>query len=49
VEAVLRVIPTTLALAGGFAALALGHGGRQGLVEEEAYFEVLGRDGGDLR
>jgi hypothetical protein len=48
VEAALRVIPTALALAGGFAALALGHGSRQGLAEEEAYFEVLGRDGGDL-
>ena len=43
------MIPTALALAGGFAALALGHGGRQGLEEEEAYFEVLGMDGGDLR
>ena len=28
IEAALRVIPTALALAGGFAALAIGHGGR---------------------
>jgi hypothetical protein len=45
------VSPTALALAGGFAALSFGHGGRQAgnqaLAEEEAYFEALGRDGGD--
>jgi len=49
IETELRQIPTALSLAVGFAALALGHGGRQGMEEEEAYFEVLGRDGGDLR
>jgi hypothetical protein len=43
IEAALRVIPAALALAGGFAALAIGHAGRQAL-EEEAYFETLGRD-----
>jgi hypothetical protein len=43
------VIPTALALAGGFAALALGHGGRptgKQALAEEAYFEALGRDAG---
>ncbi len=50
IGAALRVIPTALALAGGFAALAIGHGGRpagqQALAEEEAYFEALGRNAG---
>ena len=45
-ETALRVIPTALSLAGGFAALAIGHGGRQDMEEEEAYFEVLGMDAG---
>ena len=42
-QAALRVIPSALALAGGFAALAIGQRGRQA-HEEEAYFETLGRD-----
>lgn len=50
IEAALRVIPTALALAGSFAALGFGHGGRsagkQALAQEEAYFEALGRDAG---
>ena len=45
-EAALRVILTAHALAGGCAALAISHGGRQVLEEDEAYFEALGRDGG---
>ena len=47
IETSLRVIPTALALAGGFAALALGHGGRlsgKQALAEEAYFEALGRE-----
>ena len=49
IETSLRVIPTALALAGGFVALAFGHGGRQAgkqALAEEAYFEALGRDAG---
>jgi hypothetical protein len=49
IETSLRVIPTALALAGGFATLAFGHGGRQAgkqALAEEAYLEALGRSAG---
>jgi len=49
IETSLRVSPTALALAGAFAALALGHGGRPAgkqALAEEAYLEALGRDQG---
>jgi len=49
IETSLRVIPTALALAGGFAALAFGHGGRPAGKQapaEKAYFKALGRDAG---
>ncbi len=47
IEAALRVIPTALALAGNFAVLGFGHGGRSAgkqALAQEAYFEALGRD-----
>lgn len=50
IEAALRVIPTALALAGGFFVLGYGSRGSRTSAryarEEEAYFESIGREGG---